>query len=158
MRGVETAVPANKGKIEIPMLRAIPVSALLFAVLLSSLSIGCAEDETPTTPTDPPTEITEQLSGTLTPNGGITHEFTIERAGDVAARVDSLTPSDAVIGISLGPLSVQACSAAVARDNATSGTSLVGTASTSGRFCLRIYDAGGTLTGPVEYEISVRHF
>lgn len=140
------------------MLRAIPVSALLFVVLLSALSLGCAEDETPTTPTDPPTEVTEQFLGTLTPNGGQTYEFTVQRAGDVAARIDALTPSEAVVGLSLGPLSVQACSAAVSRDDATSGTSLVGTASTAGRFCVRIYDAGGTLTGPVEFEVTVRHF
>jgi len=140
------------------MFRPIPVSALLFAAFLSALTIGCAEDETPTTPTDPPTEVTEQFSGTLTPNGGHTHEFTIQRAGDVVARIDSLTPAEAVIGLSLGPLSVQACSAAVARDDATSNTSLAGTASTSGSFCLRVYDAGGTVTGPVEYSITVRHF
>jgi hypothetical protein len=152
---VETAVPANKGKIEIPMLRTIPVSALLFAALLFP---ACAEDDPPTAPTDPPTEIAEQFAGTLSRNGGITHEFSVQRAGDVSARIDALTPSEAVVGISLGPLSVQACSAAVARDDATSNTTLAGTASTTGRFCLRVYDASGSLAAPVDYSITVRHF
>lgn len=137
------------------MFRPIPVAALLFAAVLAT---GCAEDETPTTPTDPPTEIAESFAETLTPNGGRTHIFTVQRAGDVVARIDALTPSDAVIGISLGPVSTQACSAAIARDNATANVSLSGTAATAGSFCLRVYDAGGSLTGPVEYSISVRHF
>ena len=137
------------------MFRPIPVSALLFAALLSA---GCAEDELPTTPTDPPTEITEQFAGTLTANGGHTHTFAVQRAGDVTARIDSLVPSDAVVGISLGPVSVQACSAVITRDDATNNTSIAGTASSAGNFCLRVYDAAGSLTGPVDYSITVRHF
>lgn len=137
------------------MLRAIPVPALLLAALLAA---GCADDDPPTAPTDPPTEITETFAGTLTRNGAHTHTFTVQRAGDVQARVDSLTPSEATIGISLGPVSVQACSAAIARDNATNNTTLVGTASVSGNFCLRVYDATGALEGPVDYSITVRHF
>ena len=135
------------------MYRSLTVSALLAAALVS----GCAEDELPTTPTDPPTEITEAINGTLTPNGGRTHQFTVQRAGDVTARIDSLTP-EATIGMTLGPMSVQACSAAVAQDNATATTTLVGTAGSAGTFCLRVFDSQGSLTGPVDYAITLRHF
>jgi hypothetical protein len=151
---VETVVPRNKGKIEIPMYRPITVSALMLAAALMS---GCAEDDLPTTPTDPPTEISEAIAGTLTPNGGRTHTFTVQRAGDVSARIDSLTP-EATIGISLGPMSVQACSLSVAQDKATATTTIVGQASSAGNFCLRVFDSEGSLTGPVDYTITLRHF
>ncbi|MNC89162.1 hypothetical protein D3C83_50640 [compost metagenome] len=76
----------------------------------------------------------------------------------MVARIDSLTPGDATVGISLGPVSTQACSAAIARDNATANVSLSGTASTAGNFCLRVYDATGAIGGAVDYSITVRHF
>jgi hypothetical protein len=145
------------------MYRLIPVSALL-VMLAAVLIAGCAEDDTPTAPTDPPVAITDQFPApdqpplTLTPHGGVTHPFVVQRAGDVTVRIDVLEPAEAVIGISLGPLSAQACSAIIARDNATVGQSILGTATTTGSFCVRVYDAGGTLTAPVAYRISVQHF
>src|SRR5687768_5544977 len=114
------------------MYRSIPVSALMLAAVLVA---GCAEDDTPTAPTDPPVEITELFpaddpntpevdSGTLTRNGAATFTFIVQRAGDVTARIDSLEPADAVVGLSLGPASSQACTAAIARDNATLATQI----------------------------------
>ena len=142
------------------MYRSIPVSALILAAVLVA---GCAEDDTPTAPTDPPVEITETFPagddpGTLARNGAATFTFIVQRAGDVTARIDSLEPAEAVVGLSLGPASSQACTAAIARDNATLSTQITGTASTTGAFCVRIYDASGTLSGPVTYRLSVRHF
>jgi hypothetical protein len=148
------------------MYRPIPVSSRLYrnaltafpVVLIAVLIAGCAEDDIPTAPTDPPVEIQVLLEGTLTPNGGRTHEFVVQRAGNVSATITALTPTEAVVGMSLGPLSVQACTASVARDNATNGVTLTGTATSTGAFCLRVFDAGGTLTGPVDYAITLRHF
>jgi hypothetical protein len=143
------------------MYRSMTASALLLAAVLFA---GCAEDDAPTAPTDPPVAITEQFPApdqsplTLTPHGGVTHPFVVQRAGDVTVRIDALEPAEAVIGISLGPLSAQACSAVIARDNAMLGHSIVGTATATGSFCVRVYDAGGTLTGPVTYRITVQHF
>ena len=136
------------------MYRPITVSALMLA---AALVVGCAEDDLPTTPTDPPTAITQSITGTLTPNGGVTHTFTVERAGDVSARIDSLSP-EATIGISLGPMSVQACSLSVAQDSAVATTTIAGTASSAGSFCLRVFDSAGRLTSPVDYAITLRHF
>src|SRR5688500_13995696 len=108
---------------------------LLALVAAAGLLAGACDSDDPTGPTEPPpAEIVETFSGTLTPNGGVTHNFTVERQGQVSAQITSLTPSEAVIGVSLGPLSAQACSASVSRDSATNGTAITGTA-TVGSFC-----------------------
>lgn len=132
-------------------------SFVLALVLATSVLAACDSDE-PTTPTEPsPTAITETFTGTLTLNGAVPHTFIVQRAGEVSARIAALAPSDAVVSLSIGPLSSQGCSQSLARDNATSGTVIVGTASV-GNFCVRISDPNGTLTGPVDYELSVTHF
>ena len=135
-------------------------SFLALVLAGSLLAAGCGDDDPAPGPTDPgPTQITESFSGTLNVNGGVTHSFVVQRAGAATATISSLTPSDAVVGLSLGPLSAQACSATagVSRDNATSGTSITGAAS-AGNFCVRIFDAAGSLPGPVAYELTVTHF
>ena len=133
---------------------------LTFAMMLAlaaALTGACGDDD-PATPTEPsPTEITEVFSGTLTVNGAVTHTFEVQRAGTATVRITSLDPSAAVIGLSMGPFTGQACVQQLARDNATSGASIAGSAS-SGAFCVRVYDAGDTLTGPVSYELTVTHF
>ena len=131
---------------------------LLALVVTTGLFAAACDSDDPTGPTEPPpAEIQETFSETLNPNGGRTHQFIVERPGQVTAQLTSLTPTDAVVGISLGPLSATSCSATVAQDNAKNGATIVGTAS-AGNFCVRIFDSGGTLSGPVEYTIIVRHF
>jgi hypothetical protein len=152
-RSVESDEPPQ-GKIEILMYRPIPLLALILA---SGLAAGCGDDN-PTAPTpEAPTPISENFEGSVSPNGGVTHTFVVQRVGEVSASL-TLAPAEAVVGLSLGPMSAQACSAAIARDNATNATSILGTASTPGNFCVRVYDAGGTLTGTVNYTITLQHF
>jgi hypothetical protein len=127
-------------------------------VVLIGVCAACGGDDDPITPTEPtPTAVTETFSGTVTRNGAITHAFIVERAGQTTAAITALTPSDAVVGLSIGPLSVQACTQAVARENATMGTQIIGTAS-AGNFCVRVFDPNGSLTAAVDYTISVTHF
>ena len=138
------------------MYRPTSVVALILAVGL--VSAACGDNDTPTGPTpDAPAEITQTFSGTLTRNGAATHTFLVQRAGTVTARVTAI-PSDAVFGLSIGPLSAQACSQTVANDAATNGTTIIGTASSAGNFCVRIFDAAGQLEAPVAYTLSVTHF
>lgn len=136
------------------------LTCALALILAAAATIACGDD-TPTGPTpEPPTEITDTFSGTLTPSGGVTHPFVVQRAGSVTARITSLDPTDAVIGLSIGPLSGQGCSQAIARDdaNASDRSAITGSANTAGNFCVRVYDAAGTLRAPVTYAISVTHF
>jgi hypothetical protein len=130
----------------------------VLVLILTAGALTACGDDTPAAPTpDSPTEVIDTFAGTLTPNGGITHTFVVERAGTATVRVVALTPSDAVVGLGMGPLSGQACSQTIARDNANASTVLVGTAS-AGNFCVRVFDAAGSLTGPVDYELTVTHF
>ena len=130
------------------------------ALVLSTALMGaaCGDDDPPTAPTaDAPAEITETFSGTLTRNGGDTYQFNVERAGNVSAQITGLTPTDAVVGLSLGPVSVQGCSAGIANDAATNGTRIIGNAS-AGPFCVRVFDSRGDLPAPVDYTLTVVHF
>lgn len=137
-----------------------PLTAALFPFMLAGalVTAACGDDDPVTGPTDEPVAITEAFSGSLSPNGGVTHQFAVQRAGEIVARFTSLSPSDAVVGLSIGPATIQGCSQTIANDRATSASALAGTATTAGSFCVRVYDAAGTLTGPISYEVTVTHF
>ena len=136
------------------MYRPTPCLALILA---AGLFAGCGDDTTPTTPTDPPVEIAEPFTGTLTITGAFTHPFIVQRAGQATATLTSLSPdSAAVISLSLGTWNGQVCQILLANDAATTNTTVVGNAS-AGNFCVRVSDVG-RLTAPTDYAITVRHF
>jgi hypothetical protein len=138
------------------MFRVATTILLLFGLTVLA---GCGDnDELPTAPT-PPVPINTSFEGTLTPNGAQTHVFQVTRAGQVTARLSALAPSeDIVIGLSLGSFTLNACQVLLANDAAQLNSTLIGNATTAGSFCLRLYDAGGTLTGPVDYTVELSHF
>jgi len=128
-------------------------------VLLAPLAAGCGDDstDTPTAPT--PVAVTETFTGSLTPNGGRTHEFAVQQAGTVTAKLAALSPDDTVvIGLSLGTWNGATCAALIPNDKAALNTSVVGTAQQTGMFCARVYDAAGSLTASTDYTIEVTHF
>lgn len=137
------------------MVRSMTLSALVAATALA----GSACDSDPiTAPTDPPASVTEQFSGDLNPNGGRTHAFTVNQAGTVTARITSLAPDATVtVGLSLGTWNGAVCQIILANDNATLNTSVVGNATATGSFCVRLYDVG-RLTQTVQYTVEVTHF
>jgi hypothetical protein len=139
------------------MLRSSPIRALL---LLAPLAAACGSNNSPTTPTAPtPVAVTEQFSGTLTRNGGVTHEFVVQQAGTVTARLTALAPDEtAVIGLAIGTWNGLVCQQTLPNDKATLNTTVTGSAQNTGLFCARVYDAAGTIAGAVEYTIDVTHF
>jgi hypothetical protein len=141
----------------VSMLRSRTIRALL---LLAPLGAGCGSNDTPTTPTAPtPVAVTETISNTLTPNGGRTHEFVVQQAGQVTVRLSALSPDDTVsIGLSLGTWNGAVCSAILSNDKAALNTSLTGNAQQTGLFCARVFDAAGSLTSPTDYTIDITHF
>jgi hypothetical protein len=133
-------------------------SAFLAIILVATLVSGCDNDDPPGGPSEPPpTEVTEAFSARVTINGARTHSFDVARAGNITARFNSLSGDGTVVGLSLGTWNGQACQLIITNDNATIATSVVGTASSLGSFCVRIYDVG-QLTTAVDYEVVVTHF
>jgi YD repeat-containing protein len=141
----------------VSMARPIPVLALM--LLLAPLA-ACGDDapDNPTSP-DSPISVTEKFEGTLTPNGGITHPFGVQRAGIISAKLTALTPDDTVIiGMSLGTWNGSTCQLIITNDKAAVNNSVTGTAQQTGQFCVRVYDASGALTAATDYAIDVTHF
>ena len=134
---------------------------LILRVLIASLAATVAAcsgliDELPTTPD--PVISTETFSGTLTVNGGQTHQFFTSATGPVTATLTSLgeTPP-ANVGFSLGTMAGATCTIVLANDQAVVTSVLTGTVSTlQGALCARMYDVG-KLTGPVDYTFTVSH-
>ena len=140
----------------VSMLRFRTFRALL---LLAPLAAGCGDNSTntPTAPT--PVAVTETFSGTLTPNGGVTHEFVVQQAGTVTARLTALAPDNTVtIGLNLGTWNGAVCAALLPNDKAMLNTTVTGNAQNTGLYCARVYDAAGTLTTSIDYTIDVTHF
>jgi hypothetical protein len=141
----------------VSMLRSRTIGVLL---LLAPLAAGCGDNDDPTTPTAPtPVAVTETFSNTLTRNGGITHEFVVQQAGAVTARITALSPDETVtIGLHLGTWNGAVCSAFLPNDKATLNTTVTGNATNTGFYCARVYDAAGSLPAPTDYTIEVTHF
>lgn len=133
-----------------------PVRFLVGVGLMAA--VGCGNNNPVTTPTTPtPTTLTETFSGTIGVNGAATHSFVVQTSGSVTAGLASLTPSsDVTLGLGLGTWNGAICQVVLANDKAQQGSVILGTASSLGNLCVRIYDTGG-LVEPVSYEIQVVH-
>jgi len=136
------------------MRRLISASAL---ILTCSLVVGCDDDLPPTGPIDVPIQVSETFSGTVTINGAATHVFLSTRPGEALATLTSLAPDPAtVVSFTFGTWNGIYCQVILAKDDATTGANLIGTAS-AGTFCVRISDVG-LLSAPTDYVITVRHY
>jgi hypothetical protein len=127
---------------------------LPFALIM----MGCGDDDPVTLPTPPvqPT-VTETFTGTLTINGAITHSFVTGSFGTVTSTLTVVTPDTTVLGMALGTWNGISCQLIIAADKAAVNTSVIGNVSSVGNLCVRLYDAGGTLTEPTSYEVQVVH-
>ena len=132
---------------------------LLMATALAAA--GCGNNNTVTNPSQtPPTAVTETFEGTLTINGAITQPFVVQTAGAVTATMTVLDPTDATLGMSIGTWNGLACTVGaptLANDKATVGVTLTGSATATGNYCVRVYDAG-SLTQATAYQLTVTHY
>jgi hypothetical protein len=102
--------------------------------------------------------VTEVFTGTVTINGANTVPFQVQQTGSVTATLTTLSDTTAVVGLSLGTYNaVGACQIIITNDAAMQGAVVTGTATSTGSFCARVFDAG-KLTAPVDYQVSVTHF
>jgi hypothetical protein len=131
------------------------------AVLLSLAAAACSDNSTSSTTTTPtaPT-IQDTFSGTLNLNGAVTHTFTTLQAGQVTATLSTLVAPDMStppnVGLALGTWNGNACAIVISKDNANVSSSVIGTVSSAGTLCVRLYDIGN-ITTLVTYTINVNH-
>jgi hypothetical protein len=136
------------------------LSAAALAAVLGTAA--CSNNNPFTAPTDtstPATSVTETFEGQLTVNGAVAHPFAVQRVGGVTVRLTALDPTDVTVGLSLGTWNANSnvCQVILANDTALGGATVVGTASTAGAFCVRVYDVG-KLSRAILYTIDVTHF
>jgi hypothetical protein len=131
------------------------LSFLAVAIALSAVACG-SSTTTPTAPTTPVSS-TDTFAGPLTQNGAQTFQFTTAASGTITATLTTLAPnSTLVVGLALGTFNGNACQILLTKDSATQSSFIVGQASQSSTYCVRIYDVGN-VTDPQTFEIQVNH-
>jgi len=129
---------------------------LIAALALTASACSGLIDELPTTPD--PVITTETFNGTLTVNGGATHQFFTAASGAVTATLTSLgddPPSR--VGFSMGTMAGSTCTIVLRNDTAVVTSVLTGTVSMlQGALCVSVYDTGA-LSKPVDYTFTVSH-
>ena len=138
------------------MLRRLMLAAVLVA---AGLAAGCGNDNsTPAPTTETPTAISETFTGSLSVNGAFTHPFIVSRAGSVTAQITALAPDDTVsLGLALGTWNGVSCQIVITSDTARLSSTVLGTATSSGALCVRVFDVGG-LTATTTYDVKVDHY
>ena len=137
-------------------------SRLLLLVALAVVAAGCGNsDSSGDTSTAPaPITFTDSFTGILTLNGATTHPFTVTATGSITAQLTSLKPDSArPVGLSLGTWNGSICQVGpgLFNDKSIQGSVVIGETQTVGDFCVRIYDAAGTVVDPETYVIDVAH-
>lgn len=130
----------------------LPMVAVALAV-----AISCSDTPVEPTPEATVLQISENFSGTLTPNSARTHTFPTASSGSITATLTEFGPVEELkVGLSLGTWNGSACQIVIANDQAAKGTTVRGSATSAGTLCVRIYDVG-TLTETATYELVVVH-
>lgn len=134
----------------------------LLLVALAVVAGGCGSGAASSgdTPTTASTTLTHSFTGILTLNGATTYPFSVTAAGGITAQLTSLQPDQLKpVGLSLGTWNGSVCQVppGLFNDKAIQGSVVIGETQTVGDFCVRIYDAAGTVVDPETYVIEVSH-
>jgi hypothetical protein len=134
------------------------ISRLVPLIAASLIMSGCGNSSSDAVVAPPAPTLTETFTGMLTLNGAVTYPFTVTTSGNVDAQLTTLTPDGTKpVGLSLGTWNGSICQIVLDNPNSTQGSLVSGAASAAGTFCVRIYDAAGTVVDPQTYTISVFH-
>jgi hypothetical protein len=140
-----------------------PASCLALAFVVTACGSGTSTPSTPTTTAAP---VTETFSANIDQSGSHVNTFTVGAAGEVDATFASETvsingtavASTIALGIVLGSWDGANCNPAVENDNSRPGTVLSGLTSTTGTFCVAVFDVGNITPGsPTTYTVTVTH-
>lgn len=132
------------------------------AFAVAWLTIACSGDPLATAPTDTTPEqpsVTDTFEGRVGVRGATVHPFAVAVAGTVSATVAAVDPADTVLGVAVGTWNSvsNTCQVVLANDSAVAGSTVVGSVSVTGNFCLRLYDVGA-FTQAVSYSVAVTHY
>jgi hypothetical protein len=134
------------------------ISRLVPLIALSLVMSGCSNNNATVIAPTIDTSKTDSFSGTLTLNGSTAYPFTVTASGQIQAQLSELSPDSAKpVGVSLGTWNGSACQIVIDAPNAIMGSLVVGAASATGSFCVRIYDSTGTVVVPETYTVDVNH-
>jgi hypothetical protein len=134
------------------------IARLVPLIAVSLIVGGCGNNSDDAVVAPPPATLTDTFTGTLTLNGGTTFSFNVVGAGDMSAQLTTLDPDHTKpVGLSLGTWNGSICQLILTNDNSVQGSVVDGRASAPGSFCVRIYDAAGTVVDPQTYVIDVFH-
>ena len=123
---------------------------------LALVAVACADPVAPPAPTPVLPTITEAFSDTLLQLGSNTHQFSVRQVGGLKISLADVSPPAAVT-FGVGTQSLIGCTLiSQLRYEPGAAAQLSGTATTTGQFCVMVYDSG-TLTEPVSYTVSVLH-
>jgi hypothetical protein len=136
------------------------VTVALF-VTLPLATAGCGSTTSPTAPTTTPAAptTTETFAGALAQSGSNIHPFMVSQVGEVDATLASVTPLNTIaLGFVLGTYDGTNCIAAYENDNSRQGQSLSGVPTSSGMYCVRVFDVGNVAPGAaINYTVTVAH-
>jgi hypothetical protein len=117
---------------------------------------ACGDDtNTPTTPSNTSSAMSETWSSTVAPGGQSTRSFTVNASGTINVTV---TVAGAAVGVGVGlpRLTGGGCRLGITVNTSAGTTPQISTAADAGQYCVQVYDLG-TLSDPVGFALKIDH-
>ena len=131
---------------------------LLGMLVLACAAAACDDDTTPTAPSTPPPTVTTTITGSLIPNGAVTHTIEVSAGGAVTGTLKEIEDDTIPVSFGLGSWNGTTCTLVLVNDSATEGAVLNGSMDRAGAMCARMSDSGNVPAGTtVKYTIEVVH-
>ncbi len=133
-----------------------PLSAVMLSLVLIG---GCGDSSTPTSPTPTATSpVTITWTTLIGPQGTVSRSLALPSAGTIKLTLTSTSPSDVVLGLSVGIPRATAAGCYPARTVQTTAgnTPQIEIGAGSGAYCVQVHDLG-TLTNPISFSITIEH-
>jgi hypothetical protein len=126
----------------------------VMGIIALMMLAGCGGDNTPTTPSNTSTTMTENWSSVLAPGGASTRTFTLNTAGTIV--VTMTAGPTAGLGVGLPRTSGGGCRLGVSVNASPGTTPQISSQADAGQYCIQVYDLG-TLTDPVGFALKIEH-
>jgi hypothetical protein len=127
-------------------------------VLLALAACAACGSDTPTSPSDDATPITETFSSIVQPKGATSRSFTTSASGAITLSLTALGHDTAAVGLALGLADATSgqCSPTYAVVTTQYSARQLSATADAGRYCFVVYDVG-ELTGQTTFTVTVVH-